>query len=428
MLDWTRYGSYLAAAVAAGCLFSIIPAIRIVRRPDHGPLTHRATTGRWAAGTRLLGAQAAVAVAMVTVAALLTANAQGMLAGMNFEPSHVALVRVRPRLVKYSPQQAQRFQRQVVERVSAVSGVTSVSMVGVGGILGGGTAAVGLPEWTGQQVQAGYNEVGPRYFETLRTTMLAGREFDDRDAAQSPRVAIVNETLAGQLWPGAAAIGATILVRNIPHQIVGIVNDVPLTRRIEADRPWVFVPFWQNPAQVDSRLAIRVAGDPAAMLPSLVREINRVDPDVPIAETITLPIRLAGLMRPLRVSATFIAYAAGLAMLLTAVGLYGSLAFAVSRRTKEIGVRMALGAARGRVLRQIVREGMSVVVPGALAGVVLALAATRLVNSLLFRPTMPDWVFYTSGAMLVVLVGLVASLLPARRAAAVEPLVALRHD
>jgi ABC-type antimicrobial peptide transport system permease subunit len=115
-------------------------------------------------------------------------------------------------------------------------------------------------------------------------------------------------------------------------------------------------------------------------------------------------------------------------MLLTAIGLYGSLAFAVSRRTKEIGVRMALGAARGRVLRQIVREGMSVVVPGAVAGVGLAVVASRLVNSLLFRPTTPDWVFYASGGMLVVFVGFVASLLPARRAAAVEPLVALRHD
>jgi predicted permease len=418
----------MAAAVAAGCLFSIIPAIRIVRRSDTEPLTHRATTSRWALGTRLLGAQAAVAVAMVSVAALLTANAQGMLAGLNFEPSHVALVRVRPRLVKYSPQQAQRFQRQVVERLSAVPGVTSVSMVGVGAILGGGTVAVGLPEWIGQQVEAGYNEIGPRYFETLRTPVLSGREFDEHDGMQSPRVAVVNETLAGRLWPGATAIGATIIVKNTRHQVVGIVKDVPLTKRLEADRPWVFVPFWQNPGQVDSRLAIRVAGDPAALLPSLAREINRVDPNVPIAETITLPMRLAGLMRPLRVSATFIGYAAGLAMLLTAIGLYGSLAFAVSRRTKEIGVRIALGAARGRVLGQIVREGMSVVVPGALAGVGLALVASRLVNSLLFRPTTPDWVFYASGGMLVVVVGFVASLLPARRAAAVEPLVALRHD
>ena len=419
----------IGAALAAGCLFSIIPAINVVRRPDGDPLTHRATTARWASGTRLLGAQTAVAVAMVTIASLLTANAQAMLSGMNFEPSHVALIRVRPRLVKYAPSQAQRFQHQVVDRLTAVPGVISVSMVGVGAILGGGTAPVSLPGWTGQQqIQAGYNEVGPRYFETLRTPLLAGREFDERDAAQSPRVAVVNETLAEKLWPAGDAIGATILISNAPHQVVGIAKDVPLGRRNDAERPWVFSPFWQNPAQVDSRLAIRVAGDPAALLPLLAREINRVDPDVPIAETITLPIRLAGLMRPLRVSATFVGFAAGLAMLLTAIGLYGSLAFAVSRRTKEIGVRMALGAARSRVLRQIVRDGMGVVLPGAVSGVGLAVATSRLVNSLLFRPATPEWIFYASGGLLVILVGFVASLLPAVRAAAIEPLDALRHD
>lgn len=164
------------------------------------------------------------------------------------------------------------------------------------------------------------------------------------------------------------------------------------------------------------------------MLPVLVHEVNRVDPDVPIAETITLPIQIAGWMRPLRVSATFIGYAAAVAILLTAIGLYGTLAFAVSRRTKEIGVRMALGAARARVLGLIVREGMTVVLMGAIAGLALAAAGTRLVAHLLYHSATADWMFYAAAAILVLIVGLCASLLPARRAAAVEPLVALRHE
>ena len=419
----------IAAAVVAGCLFSIVPAIRITRRPRSGEPSQRTATHRWSSGAWLLGAQAAVAVSLVAVTGLMIASAQTMLAGENFEASHVALMRLRPRLVKYSPERAQRFQRDVMQRLEATPGVESASLVGVGTVLSGGAAAVALPGWTaGQRLRAGYNEIGPAYFATLRTPLVSGREFDKRDTIGSPRVAIVNETLAAQLWQAGHAVGAAILVKTVPHQVVGVVTDVPLQRRGEARQPWVFVPFWQTPGEIDSRLAIRVAGDPAVMLPALAREVNRVDPDVPIAEIITLPIRMAGLMRPLRVSATFIGYAAAVAILLTAIGLYGTLAFTVSRRRKEIGIRMALGAARARVLRLILGEGMTVVIAGAIAGLALSAAGTRLVAHLLYRPAAADWMFYAAATTLILVVGFCASLLPARRAAAVEPLVALRDE
>jgi putative ABC transport system permease protein len=418
----------IAASVIAGCLFSVVPAFKAVRR-DVADLKARTATVRGSSGSWLLGAQAAVAVALIAVTGLLASSARRMIAGTHFEASHVALMRLRPRLLKYPPEAAQRFQRQVVSRLAAVPGVESVSMVGIGAVLGGGRAVVALPGWTSdQQVRSDYNEIGSRYFETLRTAVVSGREFDDHDTRSSPPVAIVNETLARKLWPNGSAIGETILIRNVPHQVVGVVSDVPLKSRTEGAQPYVYAPFWQNPQQIDARLCVRVAGDPAAILPALVREVNRVDPDVPIAETITLPIQMAGWIRPLRVTATFIRYAAALATLLTAIGLYGTLSFTVSRRTKEIGVRMALGAARSRVLGFIVREGMIVVVVGALVGVALAAAGSRLVTHLLYGSAAADWVFYVGGAALISLVGLFASLLPARRAAAVEPLVALRHE
>jgi predicted permease len=418
----------IGASVIAGCLISVIPAFRAVRR-DVADLKTRTATARWSSGAWLLGAQAAVAVALIAVTGLLASSARRIIAGTHFEASHVALMRLRPRLMKYPPERAQRFQRQVVSRLTAVPGVESVSMVGIGAVLGGGREDVALPGWTSdQQMRSEYNEIGSRYFETLRTPLVSGREFGDHDALSSPHVAIVNETLARILWPNGGAIGATILIRNMPHQVVGVVSDVPLQSRSEAAQPYVYAPFWQNPNQIDSRLCVRVAGDPATMLPALVREVNRVDPDVPIAETITLPIQMAGWIRPLRVTATFIGYAAALAILLTAIGLYGTLSFSVSRRTKEIGIRMALGAARTRVLGIIVREGMMVVVFGAIAGVVLAAAGSRLVTHLLYGSAAADWLFYVGGAALISLVGLLASLLPARRAAAVEPLVALRHE
>ena len=418
----------LAASIAAGCLFSALPAFRCAIESG-GPLAARSSTGRWASGRWLLGAQAAIAVGLVAVAALLATSANLAVNGSSLEASHVALMRLRPRLMKYPPAQAQRFQRDVVQRLAAVPGVESVSMVGIGAVLGGGNTQVGFPNWTGdQRIRAGYNEIGPRYFETLRMPMLSGREFDDRDGLQSPRVAIVNETLARRLWPTSSPIGATIIARNVVQQVVGVVADAHIGSRTEAVEPFVYAPFWQNPQQIDSRLAIRVAGDPAATLPALIREVGRVDPDVPIAETITLPLQLAGWARPVRLTATFVVYAAGLAVLLTAIGLYGTLAFAVSRRTREIGIRVALGAARARVLALVIGDGMTVVVTGALAGVALAAAGSRLVAHLLYGSAAADWLFYVAGALSVLAVGFAASLMPARRAAAVEPLVALRHE
>jgi len=419
----------IAAAVVAVCLFTLIPAIAAVRRRGLAYAQQRSTTSRWSSARWLLGAQAAVAVALVAVGSLLATGAHAMAAGRNFEASHVALMRLRPRLVKYSPDRAQRFQRQAIDRLAALPGVESVSMVGTGAVLGGGRALVARPEWTAdQKLRVNANQIGPKYFATLRTPLVAGREFDERDAINTPRVAVVNETLARRFWPDGRAIGASLVVGSDTRQVVGVVRDVPLKSRIEASEPWVFVPFWQSPTMVDSRLAIRVAGDPAAMLPALVQAVNSVDPDVPIAETITLPIQMAGWMRPLRVAATFIGYAALLAMVLTAIGLYGALAFAVSRRTKEIGIRMALGAARARIVAAIVREGLTMVVAGAAAGLALAVASTRLVTHLLYGSAGSDWISYALAAALVSVVGLLASLTPARRAATVEPLVALRCD
>jgi predicted permease len=217
----------IAAAVMAGCLFTIVPALRVACRCGLDALHSRSVTARWSSGRWLLGAQAAVAVALVVVGGLIAASARVMVAGKNFDASHVALMRLRPRLVKYSPDLAQGFQRQVIERLATLPGVESVSMVGTGAVLGGGRAFVALPTWTdGQRLRVNANEIGPKYFATLRTPLVAGREFDDRDSSQAPRVAVVNATLASRLWPDGRAIGTTLTVRGQPHQIVGVVEDV----------------------------------------------------------------------------------------------------------------------------------------------------------------------------------------------------------
>jgi predicted permease len=423
----------IAVSVAAAFLFGLIPALKSVgtgaaslqvQSKAFGP---RSRLGRW-----LVGVQSAVAVALVAVAVLLAASAHEMAQGVNFDPAHVALMRLRPRLVQYAPAKAQAFQREVVRRLESLPGVRSVSLVGTGIALNLGGAEVALPPWgtAGREpLPSRYGEIGPRYFDTLRTPVLRGREFDDRDQAGAPRVAIVDETMARVLWPQGEAVGQAILVNGRPHDVVGIVADVPLEARSRERRPSVYVPYWQQPSQIDARYCVRVAGDAAAMIEGLVREVNRIDPDVPVTETVTLSFQIAqGLLQPVRLNATFLGYAAGLALLLSAVGLYGALAFAVSRRTKEIGIRIALGAATREVFGLVLGEGMVTVLCGVAVGLGLALAGTRLVRHLLYGSAAADLLVYAAAGLVVTVVGVLACGIPARRAARVDPTVALRVE
>jgi len=420
-----------AISIGAGLLVGVVPALRSTRAGAARSLKQQSSAmstgprlGRW-----LAGAQAGVAVALAAVAGLLTTSAHMLVAGTNFETSHVALMRLRPRLLKYPPEKAQQFLRTAIERLEAVPGVESASMVGTGAVLIGGTTQVSLPEWADSQaLKCGYIENAPRYFEVLGIPVLRGREFDRRDTVQSPPVAIVSEALARRLWPTGTVVGASLLVNGHPHQVVGIVKDVRLQTRGMPVEPYVYAPFWQNPVQLDARLCVRVRGDPTAMLPALAREVNRVDPDVPIAETITLPLQMAGMTKELQVTASFVGYAAVLAILLSAVGLYGTLAFSVSRRTKEIGIRMAVGARPAEVLGMVIREGMTVIAIGAATGMGLAIAATGVIRHLLYGSGAADAQVYAGAALVVAFAGILACWVPARRAASVEPVIALREE
>jgi predicted permease len=419
----------VAAALIAGCLFSLLPALRIAGHETSLNLMPRPETTRWSSIRWLLGVQTAVAVALVAIAALLHNSVDVIVQGTTFESSHVALMRLRPRLMGYTPDRAQRMHRVVIQHIASLPGVESVTMIGTGVVLGGGSAQVLVPEHVGERpLLVRYADVAPRYFETLKTRIVNGREFTDQDSLTTTQVAVVNETLLHRLWPDGRAIDASLRVGNTLRRVVGVVQDIALQTRTGAVEPYAYVPFWQNANAIDARLAIRVAGEPSAMLPMLMREVHRVDPDVPIAETITLPMQLEGWVRPLRISAAFGGYAAILAVLLTAVGLYGALAFAVARRTQEIGIRIALGAQRRAVQFLVVRDALRVLVAGAIAGIGLAMAGTRVLNHLLYGSSAVDWLFHAAAGGVVLAVGLFAAWMPARRAAYVEPLVALRHE
>ena len=348
---------------------------------------------------------------------------------MNFETSHVALMRLRPHLLNYPPEKAQRYLRNVLERLNAMPGVESASMAAPGAVLVGGAAQVSLPRWPdAQAITASYTEAGPQYFRTLQIPVLRGREFNDHDTLHSPPVAIVSETLARLFWHGKAVVGSTVIVNRQPRQVVGIAADIPLQNRGEPQQPYVYLPFWQNPAQLDARLCVRVKGDPVVMIPLLARAATRVDPDVPIAETIPLSVQMGGLISSLRITASFASYAAGLALLLSGLGVYGALAFSVSRRTKEIGIRVALGAKSAEILAMVMREGMTVVLFGAVIGIVLAAAGTGVIRHLLYGSGSGDFQMYGAAALFLAGIGLFACWIPARRAASLDPVTALREE
>ncbi|MFW6198352.1 MAG: ADOP family duplicated permease [Acidobacteriota bacterium] len=428
VLDPAVVAVVLGLALSSGLLFGLLPALRSVRRGSEASLERAGSRRGSGPGAHrwLIAAQAAAAVTLLVVAALLVGSAAELLRGTNFEPDRVALLRLRPRLVEYSPARAQEFIRDAARRLRALPGVGSVSMVGTGVALFGFEAEVSHP--VGGDVRVRYLEVGPDYFATLGTPVLRGREFDARDDTTAPAVAVVSEALADLLWPDGSALGAPLRVNGRLRTVVGIVADVPLQSRAEPIRPYAYVPFWQNPGHVDARLQVRVDGDPTAALPVLAREVREVDPAVPITELTTLEGRLAGAFRALRMTAAVVSYAAGLTVLLSALGLYASLTTAVSRRRHELGVRQALGASARGIIRLVAARGVRVVLVGALAGLALSAVGSRLVRHLLYGTPGADVPVYLGAAVVVVAVGLAASWLPARRAARIPPVEALRGE
>jgi putative ABC transport system permease protein len=419
----------LAVTVVTGGLFAMVPALRAAFRARDESLNRQASSA--APSSRLagwlVGTQVAVAVALVASAALLVAGGRAMVNdryhGARMALARVAVLRVRPLLIGYDLTRSQQFQRDLMLRLNSAPGVESASPYAFC------AGRVSLPEWTdGQSIRTACMEIGPRYFETLGIPIAEGRDFTGADAGGAPLVAIVSQTFARRLSPGRSALGTPVGTASGIRSVVGVVNDTMLTNRGEETTPEVYVPFLQNPRHADARYVVRVKGDPGAMLPSLVREVGRVDPDVPVTGTMTRLTQAALGASNLRLTRDVAGYAALLAMVLTAIGLYGVLSFSVHRRAKELGIRMALGATAENVRRMLLQQGTRVIAVGTLAGLGLAAGSTRFIAHLLFFPPAADLTFYAVAGTLVALVALLACWLPARRAARVEPMSALRSE
>jgi putative ABC transport system permease protein len=428
-----------ALTLLTGLLFGLLPALQATRHDlvraikDEGgsqhPRHHRLRSA-------LVIGQVALSLALLVGAGLLVRSESNIRKGANFDPQHVVALRLRPALLKYSLEKAQAFIREAVRRLETTPGVQSVTLGSGTGLawLGGGELSVRLPEQTWQrtedQLQVEYQKVAPRFFETLKIPLLAGREFDEQDAGDAPRVVVINETLQRQLWPEGAPLARTLLLNEQPYQVVGVSKDAQLHNVLEARLPFLYLPYWQNnfSPQTDARLLIRVAGDPRAMLSNLRRVIVSVDPQVPLSEDLPLTEQVDTKFQSVMLTSAVVTWTGALAFFLSMLGLYGVLAFTVGERRREIGIRMALGAERGDVLRLVIAQGLRLTLVGVGIGLLAAYAATRLVKNLLYGVNATDPLTFAGIVALLLGVALVACYLPARRATKVDPLIALRHE
>jgi ABC-type antimicrobial peptide transport system permease subunit len=295
-----------------------------------------------------------------------------------------------------------------------------------------GSAEMQLPDRERGSIQVATTAVGPDYFKTLGVTLVEGREFDGRDGAPAPRRAIVNESAARQFWPRGGATGSLARIGGIPAEIVGVVADVQYRNVLAPPQPVAYFNYWQQDTSAawshDSRTHVRVAGEAGRMLPAILRAIASVDPDVPISEAKPLADRLDDEFSALRTARAMFLTFGVVTLVVSAVGLYAALAFAVGQRRREIAIRMALGADRLDVGALVLRRGALVVSIGIAVGSAIALTTGSFLAHMLYGVSPRDPLTLLAGPSVLAAVALVAIFLPARRAMRVDPIAALRVE
>jgi putative ABC transport system permease protein len=279
-------------------------------------------------------------------------------------------------------------------------------------------------------VQSLFSIVDTDYFRTLGTRIVEGRAFDERDIATGLPVAIVNQTFARRYWPNQSAIGKRVRLdtEGAPWlSVVGVAADGKYRQLVESQRDYLFFPYSQNPRPTMT-LALLARGDLPTAIAGVRREIARIDPDMPVFEVKTIDQFMERSYLAPRLSAMLIAPAGLLALFIAAIGLYGVMAYSVSRRTKELGIRVAVGAAPRSIMALVMRQGLTLAMVGVIIGLALALAAGRVVSWLLFGVAPTDAGVLIAIPALLIVVTALASYIPARRALKVDPLVALRNE
>jgi predicted permease len=428
--DWRVLIFALCTALATGGIFGLAPALQSARRDltsrlrDDGPATGPRRT--FMSRTLIVGQLALSLVLLVGAGLFMRALDRGQRIDPGFDASGIVTADLEPEAWGYDEARTRVFYDTLRERLAAIPGVTAVSASGrlplmmgssIDDITVDGAAAAPIHMFS---VDAGY-------FDVLRLPILKGRALGTGDGRRAPKVAVVNETMARRFWPDGSAVGRSFGFRGDRVSIVGIARDAKYATLDETTPPFAYFPLaqWWQPNQ---SLLVRTAGAPESFAGAVQQAVRSIDAGLPRPRTTTLEQATAIALFPQRVAAVVTGVLGVVGLLLATVGLYGVTAYAMNRRTREIGIRVALGARRSNVLGMVLREGMRLAGAGIVVGLALAAAVTRLMAGFLFGVSPLDAVTFIAMSVLFLAVALIATYLPARRAAHSDPLLALRSE
>ena len=431
-------------SIVTGLVFGLAPAWKAARADIHTTLKESAGRSESAGGSQrirsvLLASEVALAVLLsVSAGLLLRSFVRVMEVNPGVRTANILTMSVTLPDVKYdTPRKRGNFFKTLVERVNALPGVRSSGAVMIlplrVSIL---SFRIGVNSFTiqgrppvpqDQEPLADYRPATPGYFSTMGIALRQGRLFSEHDDSDAPRVALVNETLVRKHFAKENPLGRHIVLGSRPMEIVGVVADAKLYGLDAPVEPAIYTAYMQSPPDIMG-LAVRTDGDPGAVAAAVRREVLKLDPEQPVSNVRTIEKVLSDSLMLRRVAMLMLLVFAGLALVLATLGIYGLTAYSVSRRTHEIGLRVALGASQPQILRLVVGRGLVIAAIGAAIGVAAAFQLTRSLAGMLYGVTATDPLVFAGVPLLLIVVSVVASYVPARKATRIDPLVALRYE